>query len=174
MYVTNPGHTYTGTSKKIECQEKCQYFVSLISESETHILNIFITHGVKYFKPLFFETLMIMAYRWWKPKIQCLRKFEYYIRSIKKRIFKTEMSGFWKVCSFLCTQYLVGPPFAWITASMRRGMEATSLWHCSGVMEAQVALIAAFRSSALLGLVSLIFLLTIQASQVSLLVNQAQ
>ncbi len=37
------------------------------------------------------------------------------------------MSGFWKVCSFLCTQYLVGPPFAWITASMRRGMEAISL-----------------------------------------------
>ncbi len=30
---------------------------------------------------------------------------------------------------------------------------AISLWHCSGVMEAQVALIAAFRSSALLGLV---------------------
>ncbi len=51
--------------------------------------------------------------------------------------------------------------FAWITASMRRGMEAISMWHCSGVMEAQVALIAAFRSSALLGLVSLIFLLTI-------------
>ncbi len=44
---------------------------------------------------------------------------------------------------------------------MRRGMEAISLWHCSGVMEAQVALIAAFRSSALVGLVSLIFLLTI-------------
>ncbi len=40
-------------------------------------------------------------------------------------------------------------------------MEAVILWHCSGVMEAQVALIAAFRSSALLGLVSLIFLLTI-------------
>ncbi len=71
------------------------------------------------------------------------------------------MSGFWKVCSFLCTQYLVGPPFAWITASMRRGMKTMSLWHCSGVMEAQVALIAAFRSSALLDLVSLIFLLTI-------------
>ncbi len=71
------------------------------------------------------------------------------------------MSGFWKVCSFICTQYLVGPLFAWITSSMWRGMEAISLWHCSGVMEAQVALIAAFRSSALLGLVSLIFLLTI-------------
>ncbi len=71
------------------------------------------------------------------------------------------MSGFWKVCSSLCTQYLVGPPFAWITASMWRGMEVISLWHCWGGMEAQVALIAAFRSSALLGLVSLIFLLTI-------------
>ncbi len=71
------------------------------------------------------------------------------------------MSSFWKVCSFLCTQYLVGPPFAWITASMRRGMEVISLWHCSGVMEAPVALIAVFRSSALLGLVSLVFLLTI-------------
>ncbi len=53
---------------------------------------------------------------------------------------------------------LPNPP---ITASMRRGMEAISLWHCSGVMEAQAALIAAFRSSALFGLESLIFLLTI-------------
>ncbi len=41
------------------------------------------------------------------------------------------------------------------------GVAAISLWQCSGVMEAQVALIAVFRSSALLGLVSLIFLLTI-------------
>ncbi len=40
-------------------------------------------------------------------------------------------------------------------------MEAVSLWHSSGVMEAQIALIVAFRSSALFGLVSLIFLLTI-------------
>ncbi len=39
------------------------------------------------------------------------------------------MSGFWKVCSLLCTQYLVWPPFAWITALMQRGMEAMSLWH---------------------------------------------
>ncbi len=40
-------------------------------------------------------------------------------------------------------------------------MEAISLWHWWGGMEAQVTLIAAFRSSALLGLMSLIFLLTI-------------
>ncbi len=44
------------------------------------------------------------------------------------------MSSFWKVYSFLYTQYLVGPPFAWITASTWRGMEVISLWHCSGVI----------------------------------------
>ncbi len=69
-----------------------------------------------------------------------------------KRYLKQK--GFWKVCLFLCTQYLVGPPFAWITASMRRGMKTISLWHCSGVMKHRF-----FSSSALLGLVSLIFLL---------------
>ncbi len=41
---------------------------------------------------------------------------------IKKRIFKKDMSSFWKVCSFICAQYLFGPPFAWITALMQRGM----------------------------------------------------
>ncbi len=61
----------------------------------------------------------------------------------------------------ICTQYLVGAPFALITASIRRGIEVISLWHCWGGMEAQVSLTVAFRSSALLGLVSLIFLLTI-------------
>ncbi len=55
----------------------------------------------------------------------------------------------------ICTQYLVGAPFALITASIRRGMEVISLWHCSGGVEAQVSLIAAFSSSVLLGLVSL-------------------
>ncbi len=39
---------YTGTSKKIEYLEKGQYFVSFISESETHILYRFITHRLKY------------------------------------------------------------------------------------------------------------------------------
>ncbi len=56
---------------------------------------------------------------------------------------------------------LVGSTFALITASIRRGMEVISLWHCWGGMEAQVSLTVAFSSSALLGLVSLIFLLTI-------------
>ncbi len=54
----------TGTSKKyIEYHEKGHNFLSLISESETHILYRFVTHRFKYFKPLFPEMLMIMADR---------------------------------------------------------------------------------------------------------------
>ncbi len=49
--------------QKFEYHEKRQYFLSLISESETHILYRFITYRVKYFKPVFLEILMIMAYR---------------------------------------------------------------------------------------------------------------
>ncbi len=48
--------------KKLEYHEKGQYFLSLISESETHILYRFITHRVKYFKPLFLEISMIMIW----------------------------------------------------------------------------------------------------------------
>ncbi len=61
----------------------------------------------------------------------------------------------------ICTQYLVGAPFALITASIRRGMEVISLWHCWGGVEAQVSLTVAFSSSAFFGLLVLIFLLTI-------------
>ncbi len=35
----------------------------------------------------------------------------------------------------ICTQYLEGAPFALITASIRRGMEVISLWHCWGGMK---------------------------------------
>ncbi len=61
----------------------------------------------------------------------------------------------------ICTQYLVGAPFVLITASIRRGMEVISLWHCWGGMEAQVSLTVAFSSSAFFSLLFLIFLLTI-------------
>ncbi len=40
----------------------------------------------------------------------------------------------------ICTQYMIGAPFALITASIRRGMEVISVWHCWGGMEAQVSL----------------------------------
>ncbi len=52
-------------------------------------------------------------------------------------------------------------PFALITASIWRGMEVISLWHCWGGIEAQVSLTVAFSSSAFFGLLFLIFLLTI-------------
>ncbi len=68
-------------------------------------------------------------------------------------------------------------PFALITASIRRGMEVISLWHCRGGMEAQVSLTVAFSSSAFCGLLFLIFLLTIDSLRgsglVSLLASQA-
>ncbi len=63
----------------------------------------------------------------------------------------------------ICTQYLVGAPFASITALIRRGMEVISLWHCWGGMEAQVSLTVAF-SSAFFSLLFLIFFLTIPQS----------
>ncbi len=105
---------------------------------------------------------------WWfwltfnnKPPIHYLNKLEYFIRPIT--IF------FWWIVGLLesmliyciCTQYLVGAPFALITASIRRGMEVISLWHCWGGMEAQVSLTVAFSSSAFFGLLLLIFLSTI-------------
>lgn len=89
---------------------------------------------------------MIIADRYWKSQGQGLRKSKYYIRSLLKKSYFNDNS-----C--LCTRYLTGPPFVWITAVMQHGMEVITLWHCWGVMEDQVALIAAFRSSALLGLV---------------------
>ncbi len=61
----------------------------------------------------------------------------------------------------ICTQYLVGAHFALITASIRRGMEVISLWHCWGGMEAQVSLTVAFSSSAFFWSLVSHFLLTI-------------
>ncbi len=72
------------------------------------------------------------------------------------------MLAFYKVLIYcICTQYLAGAPFAFITASIRLGMEVISLWHCWCVVEAQVSLTMAFSSSAFFGLLFLIFFLTI-------------
>ncbi len=90
-----------------------------------------------------------------------LNKLEYFIRPIKKH-FKwivDLLESMFIYC--ICTQYLVGAPFALITASVRCGMEVISLWHCWGGVEAQVSLTVAFSSSAFFGLLFLIFLLTI-------------
>ncbi len=61
----------------------------------------------------------------------------------------------------ICTQYMVGAPFALITASIRHVMEVISLWECWGGMEVQVSLKVAFSSFVFFGLLLFIFLLTI-------------
>ena len=117
-------------------------------------------HKTKYFKPSFVLILMIMTYSSWKPQV-CQKNWIFH-ESIQKMIFNTEMPSFWIVClcTYICIQYLFGPLFALLAASMRHGMEAISLLHCWGVIEAQVTLIVAFSSSALFGLLFLIFLWT--------------
>ncbi len=137
--------------KIIEYHEKCQY----------------LCHSFQKVKPIYYidsihiewniSSLYFLKF-WWlwltdneNPKIQCLRNVEYYIRSIKKGYFKQKCQASEKYVYFYALN-------TWLGLLLH---ELLSLWHCSGVMEAQVALIAAFRSSALLDLVSFIFLLTI-------------
>ncbi len=106
--------------------------------------------------------IYIYIYRCWSYNSNIIKKLIYFTNSIQ--IFRNLgqlKSMNMRSMSMYSTQYLVGAPFALITAEMRRGMESISLWHCSGVMRAQVALIVAFSSSALLGLAYGIFLFTI-------------
>ncbi len=90
-----------------------------------------------------------------KTQKKSLRKLDCYIRSIKNR-----MSGFWKYVHFYALNTWLGS-FCMnycINAAWHEDNQSVALLRCN---EAQVALIAVFRSSALLGLVSLIFLLII-------------
>ncbi len=73
----------------------------------------------------------------------------------------------------ICTQYLAGAPFALITASIRRGMEVISLWHCWGGMKPRFLWLA-FSSSAFFGLLFLILTIdSLCSGLVSLLASQA-
>ena len=74
------------------------------------------------------------------------------LHAIKKtRIVHRTISDLWKVEACICTQHLVWVPFAAITASMRRGMEAISLWHCWGVMDRAGATTRQTRATCCLG-----------------------
>ncbi len=74
-----------GDIKKLEYHEKGLFFCHSFHNVKP-IYYIDSLHRVKYFMPLFLEILMIMAYRKWNPQILSHRKFEYYIKSIKKDI----------------------------------------------------------------------------------------
>ncbi len=101
-----------------------------------------------------------MACRSRKPKIQCLRKCEYYIRSIKKYILNRNVrllkSMFISIHSILgwasfCINYCIN--VAW-----HGGNQPVALLRCNG---RSGCFDNGLRSSELLGLVTLIFFLTI-------------
>ncbi len=136
--------------------KKVNMFLSLISEKETHILYRLIKQSEIFQAFISWHDygLQIMkTQNSVSQKIRILHKIN------KKGYSKQKCQASEKHVNFYALNTWLGL-LTTITASMWRGMEAISLWHCSGVMEAQVTLIEAFRSSALLGQVSLIFLLT--------------
>ena len=98
-----------------------------------------------------------MASTLWKPKIQNLRKLEYYMKSIKKGFQIRKCWPYEKYNHAYVLSSWFGPLLHELL--MRRGMDAISLWHCWGVMDDQDASISAFSSLALFGLMSFIFLL---------------
>lgn len=119
-----PSPQCTSTSPKIWISWK-------ISNSETFIYFIFITHKLKYFKYFFFVfILIVMAYSSWKSKIQILNISEYFTRSIKKKRFL----DFCKVCSFMPS--ILGPGSfcmsSCISTALRGGDQPVALLSCYG------------------------------------------
>ncbi len=109
-------------------------------------------HRVIIFKPLFIEIL----WSWFtdnenpdsvSQKIRILHKINKKIDILNRNVRLLK--------SMLISIHLVGLLYMNYCNSMWCSMEAIGLWHCSGVMEAQVALIAAFSHLHLLVLVSL-------------------
>ncbi len=89
----------TGASQKIWISWKSYFVFLLISKSETFIYSRFITSKVKHFKSVFFLFFFydIRAYSSLKSKIQYLKILEYFLRSLKKRICKTEVQVLWSM-----------------------------------------------------------------------------
>ncbi len=145
----------TGTSKKIEYHEKGQYLLSLIWERETHILYRFLTQSEIYqaFISCHFDDYGLQIMKTQNSVSQTIRIWH---NINKKRIFLNRnvrllKSMFISINSILgwgsfCMNYC-------INAAWHEDNQPVTLLRCN---EAQIALIAAFRSSALLGLVSLI------------------
>ncbi len=96
---------------------------------------------------------MIRAYTSWKSKIQHLKILEYFLRSIKKRICKTEKFKFFKVCLFMHS--ILG------RSSFSTNDSISEVWHGSDQPVALLRHYWAFSSSVLLDRLFLIFLLKI-------------
>ncbi len=109
----------------MEYHEKYQYFLSLISESETYILYRLITQSEIFQAFIYWNVddygLQIMkTQNSESQKIRILHKILHKIN--KKGYFKQKNVRLLK-SMFISMHPMVGP-FAWITASMGRGMEA--------------------------------------------------
>ncbi len=143
-------YIYTGAGHIIRISSK-SWFISLIPFKKWNLYNVYI-HSTQIDIFQVFISFNFDDYNWQLMKTP---------NSVSQKIRILHEKYEQKSMSMYSTQYLVGAPLAWITAAMRRGMESISPWHCSGVMRAQVALIVAFSSSALLGLAYRIFLFTI-------------
>ncbi len=89
---------YRCISKNLNIVKK--FFFNNISKSEIFIYSRLITRKVKHLR-FFFFFFMITAYSSWNSKIQYLKLLECFLRSIKKRICKTEQFKFFKVGSFM-------------------------------------------------------------------------
>ncbi len=96
---------------------------------------------------------MIRAYSSWKSKIQYLKILEYFLRSIKKWICKTEKFKFLKVCSFMHS--ILG------RGSFSTNSSISEEWHGSDQPVALLRHYWAFSSSVLLDTLFLIFVLKI-------------
>ncbi len=163
IYIYIYIYTHTGAGHMIRISPK-SWFISLIPFKKWNFYNVYI-HSTQTDIFQVFISFNFDDYKWlMKISNSVSQKIWILLKTNTKKGF-LEILANWKVwtwkVSMYSTRYLVGAPFAWITAAMRRGMESISLWHCSGVMRAQVALIVAFSSSALLGLAYRIFLFTI-------------
>lgn len=136
---------HIGTSNKIRISWESSIFVTHFRKWNPH------TYSWQWnIASLYFLTLSLWLTDNKKPKIHCLRKLQFYTRSIKKGHFKQKCQT--SQYLFVCIQYLVGPPFAWITAPMwHGGNQLVALRRCDG---SPGCFDSGLLSSALLGLES--------------------
>ncbi len=130
---------YRCISKNVNIVKRFFVFL-LISKSETFIYSRFIRCKMKRLKKtkiqIYIYIYIYIYIDYWSLQLMKVKIFEYFLRSIKKRICKTKKFHF----VIFYTQYLVGAPLAQMTASVRCGMEAISLGLSWGTIESSARL----------------------------------
>ena len=106
------------------------FFSEFNSKSETFIYSRLITRKVKYLKRFFCFNLYDYGLQLMEIKNPVSQNIRTFHKINQKRFTIQKCPTSEKYVHLISTQYLVGAPLARITASIRRGMEATSLSHC--------------------------------------------